>query len=82
MNILLYYTVVNTNSKYKEDGFTDSGADDYSQDVCIYFLHEAFTCYPCFFDPSSPLYISQPGSQIETLEMITTLSHGATLAPS
>ena len=29
--------IVNTNSKYKEDDFTDSDADDYSQDVCIYF---------------------------------------------
>ena len=28
---------VNTNSKYKEDDFTDSDAVDFSQDVCIYF---------------------------------------------
>ena len=27
------YTVVNTNSKYKEDDCTDSNADDYFQDV-------------------------------------------------
>ena len=27
---------VNTNSKYKEDDFTDSDAVDFSQDVCIY----------------------------------------------
>ena len=32
--------------KYKEDDFTDSNAVDYSQDVCIYFLHEAPTCHP------------------------------------
>ena len=78
----MQYMVVNTNSKYKEDDFTDSDAIVYSQDVCIYFLHEAPTCYPRSFDPSSPLYTSQPGSQFETLEMITTPSQGATLAPS
>ena len=32
--------------------------------------------------PFRPLYTSRPGSQIETLEMITTLPQGATLAPS
>ncbi|XP_023320311.1 uncharacterized protein LOC111695286 [Eurytemora carolleeae] len=69
-------------SNNKEDDFTDSDADDYSQDVFIYFLYEALTCHPRFFVPSSPLYTSQPGSQIETLEMITTPSQGATLAPS
>ena len=73
---------VNTNSKYKEDDFTHSDAIDYSQDVCIYFRHEAPTCHPRSFVPPSPLYTSQPGSQIETLEMITTPSQGATLAPS
>ena len=36
--------IVNTNSKYKEDDFTDSIAVAYSQDVFIYFLHEAPTC--------------------------------------
>ena len=30
-------TIVNTNSKYKEDDFTDSDAVDYSHDMCIYF---------------------------------------------
>ena len=74
---------VNTNSKYKEDDFTHSDAIDYSQDVCIYFRHEAPTCNPrSFVPPPSPLYTSQPGSQIETLEMITTPSQGATLSPS
>ena len=73
---------VNTNSKYKEDDFTHSDAIDYSQDVCIYFRlkHPHVTLSPSF--PPSPLYTSQSGSQIETLEMITTLSQGATLAPS
>ena len=76
----MQYMVVNTNSKYKEDDFTDSDAVVYSQDVCIYFLHEAPTCYPCSFVPS--FLPPQPGSQFETLEMITTPSQGATLAPS
>ena len=46
--------------------------------------NEAPTCHPRSFIPSSPLYTSQPGSQnkIETLEMISTSSQGATLAPS
>ena len=49
---------VNTNSKYKEDDFTDSDAIDYSQDVCIYFRHEAPTCHPCsFVPPLTPLHI-------------------------
>ena len=66
--------VVNTNSKYKEDDFTDSDAVDYSQDVCICFRHEALTCHPRSFVPPSPLYTSQPGSQSETLKTITTPS--------
>ena len=37
---------------------------------------------PSPFRPPPPLYTSRPGSQIETLEMITSLSQGATLAPS
>ena len=39
--------------------------------------HEAPTCHPRSFVPSSPLYTSQPGIQIETLEMITNSSHGS-----
>ena len=66
--------VVNTNSKYKEDDFTNSDAVDYSQDVCICYRHEARTCPPRSFVPSSPLYTSQPGSQPETLKTITTPS--------
>ena len=30
-------SIVNTNSKYKEDDFTDSDAGDYFQDMWIYF---------------------------------------------
>ena len=60
--------------KYKEDDITNSNAVDYSQDVCIYFLHEAPTCHPRSFGPPSPLYTSQPGSQPETLKTITTPS--------
>ena len=37
---------------------------------------------PSLLRSPSPLYTSQPGSQIETLEMITTPSQGATLTPS
>ena len=73
-NRMYFYTVVNTNSKYKEDDFTDSDAVDYSQDVCICFRHEALTCHPRSFVPPSPLYTSQPGSQPETLKTITTPS--------
>ena len=43
-----------SNSKYKEDDFTDSDAIDYSQDVCIYFHHKAPTCHPRSFVPPSP----------------------------
>ena len=50
--------VVNTNSKYKEDDFTDSNAVAYSQDVFIYFLHEAPTCQtPLIRSPLTPLHI-------------------------
>ena len=69
---------VNTNSKYKEDVFTDSDAVDCSQDVCIYFLHEAPTCHPRPFVPSSPLYTSQLGSQSRRVELVTAPTQGAT----
>ena len=51
-------TIVNTNSKYNEDDFTDSNAVAYSQDVFIYFLHEAPTCQtPLIHSPLTPLHI-------------------------
>ena len=40
------YNVVNTNSKNKEDDFTDSNAVNFSHDVYIHFRHEAPTCHP------------------------------------
>ena len=50
--------------KYKEDDLTDSNAVDHSQDVCIYFLHEAPTCHPRFLcSPLTPLHI--PARQSE-----------------
>ena len=61
------YRVVNTNSKYKEDDFTDSDAVVYSQDVCIHFRYEAPTCPPRSFVPSSPLYTSQPSVRLGEL---------------
>ena len=63
----VHCTVVNTNSKYKEDDFTDSNAVAFSQDVFIYFLHEVPTCHPCSFVPSSPLYTSQPSVRLGEL---------------
>jgi hypothetical protein len=50
------FTVVNTNSKYKEDDFTDSNAVAFSQDVFIHFLHVVPTCQtPLIPAPASPL---------------------------
>ena len=69
---LVICIAVNTNSKYKD--FSHSDAVDFSQDVCVCFRHEAPTCHPRFFVPSSPLYTSQPCSQPETLKTITTPS--------
>ena len=75
----LNHSVVNTNSKYKEDDFTDSDA------VACFKTCESFSVHmsiSLFRPPTQPLYTSRPLSQIVTLEMITTLSQGATLAPS
>ena len=59
--------IINTNSKYKEDNFTDSNAVAYSQDVFIYFLHEAPHVKPRSFVPPSPLYTSQPSVKLGEL---------------
>ena len=64
---VIFHILVNTNSKYKEDDFTDSNADDYFQDVCIYFRHEAPTYNPRSFVPPSPLYTSQPSVRLGEL---------------
>ena len=76
--------VVKINSKYKEDDFSDSNAVAFSLDVCvlkIHFLHVVPTCQtPLLLPP--PSTDPSPGSQRRTLEMITTSSQGAMLAPS
>ena len=69
--------IVNTNSKYKEDDFTDSIAVAYSQDVFIYFLHEAPTCQtPLIRSPLSPLHIPAL-SQVRRVELVTAPTPGA-----
>jgi len=69
--------VVNTNSKYKEDNFTDSNAVAYSQDMFIYFLHEAPTCQtPLICFPLTPLHIPAL-SQVRRVELVTALTQGA-----
>ena len=63
--------IINTNSKYKEDNFTDSNAVAYSQDVFIYFLHEAPTCQtPLIHSPLTPLHIPAL-SQVRRVELVT-----------
>ena len=62
--------LVNTNSKYKEDDFTDSIAANFSQDVCIHmihFRHEAHTCSPHSFVPRLTLYTPQPAVRLGEL---------------
>ena len=55
--------IVNTNSKYKEDDFTDSDAVDYSQDVCSISGHEAPTCQtPLIRSPPHPSTHPSPQS--------------------
>ena len=57
-NCLLLYMIVNTNSKHKEDDFTDSIAVNFSQDVCIHTVHVALA--PSF--PTSPSTHPSPQS--------------------
>ena len=64
--VTLRYIYVNTNSKYKEDNFTDSIAVNYYQDVCthpIHFRHETHICNP----RSSPLYTPQQSVRLGEL---------------
>ena len=62
--------IINTNSKYKEDNFTDSNAVAYSQDVFIYFLHEAPPCQPPLIrSPLTPLHIPAL-SQVRRVELV------------
>ena len=69
--------LVNTNSKYKEDDFTDSNAVAYFQDVFIYFLHEAPTCQtPLICSPLTPLHIPAL-SQSRRVELVTAPTQGA-----
>ena len=69
--------IVNTNSKYKEDNFTDSNAVAYSQDVFIYFLHEAPTCQtPLIHSPLPPLHIPAL-SQVRRVELVIAPTQGA-----
>ena len=50
---------VKTNSKYKEDDFSDSNALAFSQDACVHKIHsrhEVHTCNPrSFFPRLTPL---------------------------
>ena len=59
--------LVNTNSKYEEDDFTDSDAVDYSQDVCIYFLMKRphVTHAPSF--PPHPSTLPSPAVRLGEL---------------
>jgi len=67
----VHCTVVNTNSKYKEDDFTDSNAVAFSQDVFIYFLHEAPTCQtPLIRSRLTPLHIPAL-SQVRRVGLVT-----------
>ena len=69
--------IINTNSKYKEDNFTDSNAVAYSQDVFIYFLHEAPTCQtPLIRSPLTPLHIPAL-SQGRRVELVIAPTQGA-----
>ena len=66
-----------TYSQYKEDYFTDSKAVAYSQDVFIYFLHEAPTCQtPLIRSPLTPLHIPAR-SQVRRVELVTAPTQGA-----
>ena len=78
-----YYTIVNINSKYKEDDCTDSNASVNSLDVCVHRIHfrnEAST--PHMSNPRSSQLPPHLSSQPKTPEMITTQSQRATLAPT
>ena len=49
--------IVKTNSKCKENDFSNSNAVAFSQDVCvhkIHFRHEAHTCNPLRISPPHP----------------------------
>ena len=72
-----FWNTLNTNSKYKEDDFTDSNAVAYSQDVFIYFLHEAPPCQtPLIRSHLTPLHIPA-GSQVRRVELVTAPTQGA-----
>ena len=50
--------IVKTNSKCKENDFSNSNAVAFSQDVCvhkIHFRHEAHTCNPLRISRLTPL---------------------------
>ena len=68
MMLRYVYTVVKTNSKYKEDDFSDSNADVNSLNVCVYTGSKHTTCV------KSPLTLAPalPGSQPYTLKTSTT----------
>ena len=74
-------TIVKTNSKYKEDDFSDSNAVAFSLDVCvlkIYFLHVVPACQTQLLLPP-PFYRSQPQqSAMKTQDINNSVS---TLAP-
>ena len=53
-------TVVKTNSKYKEDDFSDSNAVAVSQDACVHKIHFRYEVHTC--NPRS--FLSQPHTSI------------------
>ena len=63
--------LVNTNTKYKEDNFTDSDAVDYFQDVWTYFRWSAHMSPSLLRSPPTPLYTSQPLSQVRRVGLVT-----------
>ena len=70
---LLYCSVVNLNSKYKEDDYTDSNASVNSLDVCVHRIH--------FRNEASTPHMSNPRSsqlpvfsQLKTPKTFTTPS--------
>ena len=67
---------VNTNSKYKEDNFTDSDAVDYFQDVWIYFRRSAHMS-PSLLRSTPPLYTSQSLCQVRRVVLVTAPTQGA-----
>ena len=72
----LKYKIVNLNSKYKEDDYTDSNASVNSLDVCVHRIH--------FRNEASTPHMSNPRSsqlpvfsQVMRVELVTAPTQGA-----